>query len=240
MTLSSLDQAAGADRGVAPPATAGIVTDPPIALTGRHVRLVPLTQQALPGLWQAAQPEPAALVRWFPVPFTNKDALSAWIDVALADWRAGVALPFATVARGSGQVVGSTRFGHIDRDHRRVEIGWTWLGRPWQRTAFNTEAKRLMLGHAFEVWGCVRVELRTDRLNQQSRAAIARLGAREEGILRKHIVCGDGRLRDTVVYAILEEDWPVVRARLDARLAAGDASGPGAGECAPSKTVRTR
>jgi len=110
------------------------------------------------------------------------------------------------------------RFGNIDRRHRRVEIGWTWLARPWQRTRANTEAKNLMLCHAFETWGAIRVELKTDSLNARSRAAILRLGAKEEGILRNHMVTSSGRIRHTVYYSITDSEWPAVKSRLERML----------------------
>jgi RimJ/RimL family protein N-acetyltransferase len=126
---------------------------------------------------------------------------------------------FATVEQKSGRAIGSTRFMNIDRTNRRVEIGSTWIAPAWQRTAVNTEAKYLMLRHAFEVWGCVRVELKTDALNQKSRNAILRLGAQEEGTLRRHLVTSTGRVRDTVYFSILDNEWPAVRAKLKAKLA---------------------
>ena len=119
---------------------------------------------------------------------------------------------------GSGSVVGSTRFLNLDPAHRRVEIGSTWVAPPWQRTSVNTEAKYLMLRHAFETLGCIRVELKTDALNQRSRAAIRRLGALEEGTFRRHMITASGRVRDSVYYSILAEEWPAVRERLEARL----------------------
>jgi len=115
-------------------------------------------------------------------------------------------------------VVGSTRFMNIDVANRRVEIGATWLAEPWQRTVINTEAKYLMLRHAFETLGCIRVELKTDALNQRSRQAMLRIGAREEGIFRQHMVTWSGRLRDTVYFSILDSEWPTVKANLEAKL----------------------
>src|SRR5581483_2850906 len=130
----------------------------------------------------------------------------------------GESVVFATVERNSGQVIGSTRFMNIDRVNRRVEIGSTWIVPAWQRTAVNTEAKYLMLKHAFEVWGCMRVELKTDALNQRSRQAILRLGAKEEGTLRKHLVTWTGRVRDSVYFSILDTEWPNVKTGLEERL----------------------
>lgn len=185
-------------------------------LEGHHVRLEPLTQQHLPALVEVGlDPE---LWRWTTTRATTPEAMAGYVDAALAEAAAGRAFPFATVERSSGQVVGSTRYGAIDRGNRRVEIGWTWLAAPWQRSALNTEAKLLMLRHAFEVMGCIRVELKTDVLNERSRTAIRRLGAVEEGILRHHIVVEGGRIRDTVYYSILAGEWPGVRDGLESRL----------------------
>jgi RimJ/RimL family protein N-acetyltransferase len=142
----------------------------------------------------------------------------AYVEAALAELEAGQSLPFATLDRQSGRVVGSTRFGSLDRRNLRVEIGWTWIARPWQRSPVNTEAKYLMLRYAFEELGCMRVELKTDALNERSRRAIARLGAVEEGVLRSHMVTAHGRVRDTVYYSIIAPEWPAVRARLEQRV----------------------
>jgi RimJ/RimL family protein N-acetyltransferase len=151
--------------------------------------------------------------------------MRAYVAEALDEQARGASLPFATVVRATGAVVGSTRFGNLAPAHRRAEIGWTWLAAPWQRTAANTEAKLLQLGHAFEAWGCERVEFKTDALNERSRAALARLGAVEEGTLRHHLVTERGRLRDSVYYSVLAAEWPAVRDRLRARLRARLAAG---------------
>ncbi len=188
----------------------------PVTLEGDHVRLEPLTMAHHAVLWETAKDHD--LWRWTASDIRKPEDLTRYMETALAEQAAGRALPFATVARAHGRAVGSTRFGNIEPLNRRVEIGWTWLGSAWQRTAVNTEAKLLMLTHAFESWGCIRVELKTDALNQASRAAIARLGAKEEGTLRRHIVTQRGRVRDTVYYSILDEEWPSIKARLEARL----------------------
>lgn len=141
-----------------------------------------------------------------------------YIETAWKEKRKGVSLPFATVEQSSGTIVGSTRFGNIDRHNRRAEIGWTWINPRWQRTAINTEAKFLMLRHAFEVWKCVRVELKTDVLNEKSRAAILRLGAKQEGVLRRHQITDAGRFRDTVYFSIIDTEWKAVKKILQARL----------------------
>lgn len=147
-------------------------------------------------------------------PIRTPEEMRSYMDAALQLQREGTALPFVTVERSSGRVVGSSRFANYDRSNRRIEIGWTWLAPAWQRTATNTEAKYLMLTHAFEGLGCVRVEFKTDVLNSQSRMAILRIGAKEEGILRKHTLTWTGRYRDSVYYSILDEEWPEVKDRL--------------------------
>jgi RimJ/RimL family protein N-acetyltransferase len=141
-----------------------------------------------------------------------------WVRQALAEQQAGTALPFATVERASGRVVGSTRFGSYVPEHQRVEIGWTWIAPPWQRTAVNTEAKLLMLTHAFETLGCRRVELKTSSRNERSHAAILRIGATREGTLRQHMINPDGSSRDTVYFSILDGEWSDVKARLQEML----------------------
>lgn len=189
----------------------------PVTLQGRHARLVPMTAEHVPALWLAgSDPE---LWRWTVSLVRGEDDMRRYVEAAL-QWQAeGTALPFATTDAATGRVVGSTRFGNADALNRRVEIGWTWIARPYQRTALNTEAKYLMLRHAFESLGCMRVELKTDALNQRSRNAILRIGAREEGILRKHMLTDGGRVRDTVYFSIVDDEWPAVKARLEEMLA---------------------
>ena len=140
------------------------------------------------------------------------------VETALKEQSQGVTLPFVLVETASGRVVGSTRYMNIDRTHNRLEIGWTWLARPWRRTAINTEAKYLLLRHAFETLRCIRVELKTDSLNEASRTAILRIGAREEGTFRNHMITESGRLRHSVYYSIITAEWPEVRTRLEQRL----------------------
>jgi RimJ/RimL family protein N-acetyltransferase len=189
----------------------------PVTLGGEHVRLEPLRLDHVDALCEVGLD--VEIWRWTQSQVGDREQMRDYVDTALR-WQAeGTALPFVTVEKRSETVVGSTRFGNIDRANRRVEIGWTWLGRPWQRTACNTEAKYLMLRHAFETWGCVRVEFKTDALNERSRAALLRIGAREEGTLRKHMVTASGRLRDSVYFSILDDEWPAVKRRLETRLA---------------------
>jgi len=188
----------------------------PVTLEGTRVRLEPLTEAHHAALCAVGLVED--LWRWSPKPLLTPADMTAYIAFALAEQAAGRALPFVTVDRRSGRIVGSTRFGNIDKANRRVEIGWTWLAPALQRTGANTEAKYLMLRHAFETLGCLRVELKTDALNARSRAAIARIGAREEGTLRRHMLTASGRVRDTVYYSVVDEDWPAVKAELERRL----------------------
>ncbi len=185
-------------------------------LTGRQVRLEPLSLKHLDGL--CAIGLDASLWQWTTNRLRDREEMRDYIETALDEQQRGVSLPFATLLTATGQAVGSTRFANMDLKNRRVEIGWTWIGVPWQRTAVNTEAKYLMLCHAFETLGCQRVEFKTDALNSRSRQAILRLGAKEEGVLRRHMVTYSGRLRDTVYFSILDDEWPSVRARLQAKL----------------------
>ena len=189
----------------------------PVTLEGPAIRLEPLATTHLdalslvafdPDLWMATVSRLA-----------SRSDLEAYVQEAWDEQRAGTALPFATVLRATGQVIGSTRFGNAVPAHRRVEIGWTWVARPWQRSGANREAKYLMLGHAFEQWGCLRVEFKTSAINARSRTALTSLGAVEEGTLRHHMINADGSLRDSVYFSILAEDWPAIRRRLEERLA---------------------
>ena len=189
----------------------------PATLEGRTVRLEPLSQTHLDQLCEVGLDED--LWRWIPSsPVRNREEMRAYIQEALDGQAREIALPFATILKERGRAIGSTRYGNIDRQNRRVEIGWTWIGRPWQRTAVNTEAKYLMLQHAFEMLGCIRVELKTDALNERSRRAILRIGGSEEGTFRRHIITSSGRVRDTVYFSIVDREWPEVKAGLEARL----------------------
>lgn len=200
-----------------------MTTFTPVTLDGTHVRLEPLTAGHATELLPAALHE--ALWRWTVSQVRTGADLDRYIAQALREQEAGTALPFATVHRSSGRAIGSTRFGNYDAANRRVEIGWTWIAPQFQRSAVNTEAKLLMLRHAFEHLGCIRVELKTDVLNERSRAAIRRLGAVEEGVLRKHVITASGRARDTVYYSVLAEEWPGVREGLERRLRDGPKRG---------------
>jgi RimJ/RimL family protein N-acetyltransferase len=188
----------------------------PVTLEGIHVRLEPLAKAHLKGLAEIGLDE--ELWQWIPTPVRTTEELTAYIATALNEQEQGMSLPFAIVEKVSSRPIGSTRYGNIDCTHHRVEIGWTWVAREWQRTATNTEAKYLLLKHAFETLGCIRVELKTDSLNERSRSAILRIGAREEGIFRNHMITASGRIRHTVYFSIIDSEWPAVKARLEAKL----------------------
>jgi RimJ/RimL family protein N-acetyltransferase len=168
--------------------------------------------------WQAAKGNLEDIFRWIPYPVRTPEDFRKLVDKAVEEQERGESIVFATVERSSGKTVGSTRFMNIDRANRRVEIGSTWIAPNWQRTAVNTEAKHLMLRHAFDVWGCFRVELKTDALNEKSRNAILRIGAKEEGTSRRHVLTWTGRVRDSVYFSILDSEWPEVKAKLEAKL----------------------
>jgi len=188
----------------------------PVTLEGRHVRLEPLAKAHLAGLAEVGLDE--ELWRWIPTAVRTREEMAAYIETALQEQERGVSLPFAILEKATGRAIGSSRYGNIDRTHHRVEIGWTWVAREWQRTAMNTEAKYLLLKHAFESLGCMRVELKTDSLNEKSRAAILRIGAKEEGIFRNHMITASGRIRHSAYYSIIDSEWPAVKARLEAKL----------------------
>ncbi len=188
----------------------------PVTLEGRHVRLEPLTLAHLDGLSAVGLDE--ELWRWIPIQVRTRDEMRGYIETGLRLQEAKSAMPFATVEQATGRVIGSTRYMNIDEPNRHVEIGSTWIGRPWQRTAINTEAKFLMLRYAFETLGCLRVELKTDSLNDKSRQAILRIGAKQEGIFRNHMICWNGRIRHTVWFSVIDSEWLEVKARLEERL----------------------
>jgi RimJ/RimL family protein N-acetyltransferase len=189
----------------------------PVTLEGRHIRLEPLALTHHAGLCEVGLDE--ELWRWIPVQVRTAEEMRAYIEEAIAWQAAGTALPFATIEQASGRVIGCTRFASIERQHRRLEIGWTWVARAWQRSPVNTEAKYLMLRHAFEKLGCMRVELKTDSLNEKSRTAMLRMGAREEGTFRNHIITSTGRVRHTVWFSVIDSEWPGVKLRLEQLLA---------------------
>jgi RimJ/RimL family protein N-acetyltransferase len=188
-----------------------------VTLEGRVVRLEPLTLDHVGPLCEIGlDPD---LWRWTNARIDDAADLRRYIETALREREEGRSLPFATIERASGRAIGCTRYGNIEPAHRRLEIGWTWIARDWQRTAVNTEAKFLMLRHAFETLGCMRVELKTNALNQRSRAAMRRIGCVEEGTLSKHMISERGVPRDTVYFSILDDEWPAVKERLEGLMA---------------------
>lgn len=187
----------------------------PVTLDGRHVRLVPLHPDHAPALAEAVRDGELWTLWYTAIPAPER--MAAEIERRLGLQAAGSMLPWA-VLDASGTPVGMTTYMNIDAANQRVEIGSTWYARRVQRTPLNTEAKRLLLAHAFERLQCIAVEFRTHRFNQQSRRAIERLGAQLDGILRHHQRAANGTLRDTVVYSITADEWPTVRSHLDFRL----------------------
>ena len=190
----------------------------PLTLEGNVVRLEPIRREHASLFWEVAKNDCEEIFRWIPYAMKTREDFGKLIEKAFAEQERGESVVFATIEQSSGRTVGSTRFMNIDLVNKRVEIGSTWIAPSWQRTAVNTEAKYLMLRHAFEVWGCIRVELKTDALNQKSRNAILRIGAKEEGTLRRHLVTWTGRVRDTVYFSVLDSEWPEVKVKLEARL----------------------
>jgi RimJ/RimL family protein N-acetyltransferase len=200
------------------PMTLRRIDPKPVTLDGKRVRMEPLD---LAKHWDgllAIGLDPD-LWRWTQAIVREEADLRRYLDEAVTEAREGRSVPFATMDKASGQVAGCTRFSTIDRRSRRMEIGWTWVGKPFRRSYVNTEAKSLMLTHAFETLGCARVELKTNVLNERSRNAMKRIGCVEEGVLRKHAVNDDGVWRDTIFYSVLDTEWPAVKARLEGMMA---------------------
>jgi RimJ/RimL family protein N-acetyltransferase len=189
----------------------------PVTLDGQQVRLEPLLTTHKEALVAAAAD--GELWNSSVTVIPSSANISEYVQTALQAQARGMELPFVIIRKKSEEVVGTTRFYDIERQDRRVAIGYTWLSLSAQRTAINKEAKLLLLTHAFECWRCIRVELVTDFLNEQSRTAILKLGAKQEGVLRNHMIMPNGRIRDSVCFSIITEEWPDVKARLKARLA---------------------
>jgi RimJ/RimL family protein N-acetyltransferase len=188
----------------------------PVTLSGVHVRLEPLTLAHVPGLARAGLfPE---LWRLQPAALHTEDDMFAYVSAALDDQQRGLSLPFAIVRQSDGGLIGSTRYMDIALAHRRLEIGATWLSPACQRSGANTEAKLLLLSHAFETLRLIRVVFKTELLNEPSRRALARIGAVEEGVFRQHLIAASGRRRDMVYFSILDSEWQAVKARLMQRL----------------------
>jgi RimJ/RimL family protein N-acetyltransferase len=191
----------------------------PVTLVGRWVRLEPLAESHVQDLFAVGQTPEVWTYLWRG-PFTSVEDTRQWIQGALRDAADGSQLPFAILNLATGQAVGSTRYLDIARADRRLEIGWTWLGQEFWRTPLNTECKYLLLRHAFEALRCLRAQLKTDSRNTRSQRAIERLGAVKEGLLRKHMILRlkENYQRDTVMYSILDAEWPTVKTRLEARM----------------------
>ena len=189
----------------------------PVILEGSRVRLEPLALEHVPQLAEVAL-DPA-LWQWTLARPTDEDSLRAWAETAIAGRETGTEYPFVTLDAGTGRPIGSSRYLNIVPEHRRLEIGWTWVAPAWQRTGANREAKLLMLSHAFDALGCRRVEFKTDSLNAPSRAALLGIGAQFEGIFRNHMVMPGGRTRHSAWYSVTDEEWPAVREGLELSLA---------------------
>jgi N-acetyltransferase len=188
----------------------------PVSLTGRIVRLEPLQLEHVPALAEVAL-DPS-LWQWTLARPTSEADLRDWASATIANRDAGTELPFVTLDAATGRPIGSSRYMNIVLEHRRLEIGWTWVAPAWQRTGANREAKLLMLTHAFETVGCRRVEFKTDSLNEPSRTALLGIGATFEGIFRNHMVMPGGRMRHSAYYSIIDEEWPAAKAGLEASL----------------------
>jgi RimJ/RimL family protein N-acetyltransferase len=185
-------------------------------LTGTTVELQPLRQDHAQALLEAAADGELWNLKLTVVP--GRDTIASYLATALDGRAAGTVMPFVIVLRKSGAIVGSTRFWKIDRANRKLEIGHTWLSESVQRSAVNTEAKYLLLCHAFDTLQCVRVQFTTDELNEKSRAAILRIGAQQEGVVRHERIMPDGRKRNSVRFSIIDDEWPRVKAMLEAKL----------------------
>ncbi len=190
----------------------------PVTLEGHHVRLEPVSLAHVPALWHVGAHED--IWRYISYIPHSEDEMRAYIESELAKQQAGLVVRFTTVAKAIAQPVGSTSYLNIDRQHRRLEIGGTWITPAWQRSPINTEAKYLQLRHAFETLGCIRVEFKTDSLNTKSRQALERIGAVEEGTFRSHMIMPGGRIRHSVYFSIASEEWPRAKEHLEARMAA--------------------
>jgi RimJ/RimL family protein N-acetyltransferase len=186
----------------------------PVILEGRKVRLEPLALEHVPRLAEVGL-EPS-IWQWTLARPTSEADVRSWAEAALAGRAAGTEFPFVTLDAATGRPIGSSRFMNIVLEHRRLEIGWTWVAPAWQRSGANREAKLLMLGHAFDVLGCRRVEFKTDSLNEPSRTALLGIGAQFEGIFRNHMVMPGGRLRHSAYYSVIRDEWPVIKSRLAA------------------------
>ena len=186
----------------------------PVTLIGRRIRMEPLEERHLDDLARVAADD--AVFRWITNKPMDETALRAWYDQTKASADAALEVPFATIDLGSGRAIGSSRYMTIAPEHRRLEIGWTWLGTAFQRTGINREAKLLQLTHAFETLGAERVEFKTHARNVASRTALLGIGATFEGVLRHHTIMPDGSNRDSAFYGVIAPEWPQVKERLEA------------------------
>lgn len=189
----------------------------PVILDGEFVRLEPMRVDHLPALIEVGMDE--SIWKWTNNVVNDATDIERYVREALAMQALGTSIPFVTIEKASAAVVGSTRFGNIDTANKKAEIGWTWINPKWQRTVINTEAKLLMLTHAFETWNCIRVELKTDSNNDKSRNAMLRIGCTEEGTLRNHMITESGRFRDSVYFSIIQTEWESVNQNLTSKLA---------------------
>ncbi|MBI3161735.1 MAG: GNAT family N-acetyltransferase [Chloroflexi bacterium] len=189
----------------------------PVVLTGKHARLEPLTEAHIPGLAEIGMGQDFWDFMLYGRIESEED-MRGWVKDIMARGEKGTDLPFAVIHLVSGRVAGATRYLNIAPKDRGLEIGGTWYGLEFQRTAVNTECKYLLLGHAFETLGAIRVQLKTDLRNERSQRAMERIGAKKEGILRNHMILPDGRYRDSVFYSIIESEWPQVKQNLEARM----------------------
>jgi N-acetyltransferase len=193
-----------------------LLTIEPITLVGKYIILRPTSIEDIDGLSNAARD--GEIWNNSFTQFPNATEMSTYIQEMLDLSSKGIILPFVTVDKASNTIVGTTRYLNIDYENHRLEIGHTWIAKPWRKTYVNTEAKFLMLQYAFEKLGCIAVEIRTDVLNTVSRQAIQRLGAKQDGILRYHKIMRDGRIRDTVCYSIIKPEWKQVKENLIKKL----------------------
>ncbi|MEW6732043.1 MAG: GNAT family protein [Acidobacteriota bacterium] len=185
----------------------------PVILDGKHVKLVPLTIEHASGLSvAAAYPE---IWRWMPFALQSEEQMRGFINTVVKMAETKTALPFTIISKITGDPVGATGYWYIEPHHRRLDIGASWVTPKWQRSAVNTEAKYLLLRHAFEEWQCLRVGFTVDSLNEKSCIALKRIGAKEEGVLRNHMVQPDGRKRHSICFSVIDTEWPEVKARLE-------------------------
>ena len=190
----------------------------PVVIEGVHVRLEPLSLGHVDDLAEVGlDPE---LWKYTTTDIRTAVDMKRYVEIALELLQQGNAIPYAIHAKGAGKAVGSTRYANIDRTHRRLEVGWTWIAKPWQRTTVNTESKYLLLNQAFELLKCIRVEFKTDALNLQSQNALVRIGATKEGVFRRHMLMPSGRHRDSVYFSMIDSEWPGIKANLEKLLLA--------------------